>query len=170
MLVIALAWPEALQGLDLHPNGGGWALQFSGSSLEAGLGLGLLHLGACEDHGPVGIAAIAKLPTAIEGIHVAPIAAQQGGEADPLGIKPHQHGFLVAGLLCRNLLVGGVIQAASAVATDSLNHPWERFEIVLKTPETTTGQHRFLQRAHYRGGCWGRPHRSSTNQASHANQ
>ena len=99
MLVITLAGPEALQGLDLHPNGGGWAMQFSGGGLEAGLGLGLLQLGAREDHGPVGIAAIAKLAAAIEGIHVAPIAAQQGGEADPLGIKPHQHSFLVAGFL-----------------------------------------------------------------------
>ena len=99
MLVITLAGPEALQGLDLHPNGGGWAMQFSGGGLEAGLCLGLLHLGTGEDHGPVGIAAIAKLAAAIEGIHVAPIAAQQGGEADPLGIKPHQHSFLVAGFL-----------------------------------------------------------------------
>ena len=139
MLVIALAGPEALQGLDLDPNLGGWAMQFSGGRLEAGLGLGLLLLGAREDHGPVGIAAIAKLTAAIEGIHVAPIAAQQGGKADPLGIKPHQHGLLVAGLLCRNLPVGRVIQVAAAVATDGLNYPWERFEVVLKSPKTTTG-------------------------------
>jgi hypothetical protein len=99
MLVITLAWPEALQGLDLHPNGGCWAMQFSRGSLEAGLGLGLLQLGVRKDHGAVGIAAIAKLTTAIKGIHVAPIAPQQGGVADPLGIKPHQHSFLVAGLL-----------------------------------------------------------------------
>ena len=41
-----------------------------------------------------------------------------------------------------HLPVGGIAQAAAAVAAHRINHAGEMFQVVLQAPEATAGEHR----------------------------
>ena len=106
--------------------------------------LGSLRLGivGCENHRTVGISTVAELAAPIQGIHVAPVTAQQLGITDLIGIKAHLHRFLVSRCFTAHLAVGGPFHLSAAVAAGGLQHPGQLFKIMLKAPETATGKDR----------------------------
>ena len=150
--MVGLGDPEGVELLNPHPQFALRPPQLPGRCGPAGEGLLALGRAGREDHRPVGIAAITELTAAIEGIDVAPVGAQQGGIAEPLGIKAHPHTLLVTGAAGGDLAIGGSRQAAAAVATLHTDHPGQGFQVVLQTPETAPRQHGLLTG----GGSWRR--------------
>ena len=97
-----------------------------------------------ENHRSIGITAVTELASIIERINIPPIAAKQRAVADLVGVEAHLHRLLMACGLPTHLPVSGIGDRAAAVTAHRINHPRERLQVMLQTPEAPSSQHRRL--------------------------